>query len=46
MAGSFAFGSVVALLGFGFAFSTAGALLLVFAVLIATLNRRPRSQIR
>lgn len=46
MAGSFAFGSVVALLGFGFAFSTAGALLLVFAVLIATLDRGPRPQIR
>jgi len=44
--GSFAFGSVVALLGFGFAFSTAGALLLVFAVLIATLDRGPRPQIR
>ncbi len=39
--GSFAFGSVVALLGFGFAFSTAGALLLVFAVLIATLDPGP-----
>ncbi len=45
-AGSFAFGSVVALLGFGFAFSTAGALLLIFAVLIATLDRGPVSQIR
>lgn len=44
--GSFAFGSVVALLGFGFAFSSAGALLLVFAVLIATLDPGPVSRQR
>lgn len=39
--GSFAFGSVIALMGFGFAFSTSGVLLLLFAVLIATLDRGP-----